>query len=144
MATREQVYQAVFAKLVGLQGTVSWSRRVTLPTQVPLVDQPALMLWEQPEKTDQSTPKPPNRVWRAEVLVVFTNDDKTVPGATIINPILDAIEAAFAVDDPVRNACTLGGLVHYCRIEGQTYKETGDTDPSGLGGAIVPIAIRVP
>ncbi len=44
----------------------------------------------------------------------------------------------------MQNRLTLGGLVSWCRIEGRTVVETGDTDPEGLGGALIPLKILVP
>jgi hypothetical protein len=58
--------------------------------------------------------------------------------------MVEAVEAALAVDDFAHNTCTLGGLVHYARIEGIVVKETGDTDSNGLGGAVIPIKIMPP
>lgn len=142
--TREQVFQALFARMQTVPGMTTYSRRITLPHQVPPGDQPALMMWEQPEAARNRTGLPDKRVWEAWIVLVFTNPDVTVPGATIINPMLEAIEAALAVDDFGRNVCSLGGLVHYARIEGNVIKETGDIDPAGLGGAVVPVKIMPP
>lgn len=142
--TREQVMQALFARMQTVPGMAKYSRRMKLPHQVHPGDQPCLMQWEQPEIARNQTGLPDKRVWEAWIVLVFTNDDDDVPGATIINPMLEAIEAAMKVDDFGRNVCSLGGLVHYARIEGTIVKEVGDTDPSGLGGAVVPIKIMPP
>jgi hypothetical protein len=142
--TRETVMQALFARLQNVPGIVSTSRRMTMPQLVAPADQPCLMLWEQPEIAKNRTGLPDLRQWEAWIVVVFTNTDASIAGATIINPILDAIETVFAPDDQGRNLCSLGGLVHYARIEGTVIKETGDTDTTGLGGAVVPIKILPP
>ena len=142
--SRETIMQALFALLQAVPGIASSSRRMTLPAQVASADQPCLMLWEQPEIAKNKTGLPDQRLWEAWVVIVFTNTDTSVAGATIINPILDAIEAVFKPDDFGRNLCSLGGLVHYARIEGTVIKETGDTDTTGLGGAVVPIKIMPP
>lgn len=144
LGLRETVMQALFARMQTLPGMTSYSRRMTLPHQVPPGDQPALMQWEQPELARNQTGLPDKRVWEAWIIIVFTNDDPAIPGATIINPMLDAMENALAVDDYGRNVCSLGGLVHYARIEGTIIKETGDTDTNGLGGAVIPIKIMPP
>lgn len=144
MATREQVMTALFARLQSIPGIVSTSRRMTLPAAVSPGDQPRLMLWEQPEITRGGTALPDLRLWEAWVVIVFTNQDLDVPGSTLINPMLEAIEDALRIDDYGHNNCTLGGLVHYARIEGVIVKETGDTDSNGLGGAVVPIKIMPP
>jgi hypothetical protein len=144
LGMRETIMQALFARLQAIPGIATTSRRMTLPAMVPPADQPCLMLWEQPETARGATGLPDKRVLEAWAIIVFTNGDQAVPGSTIINPFLDAIEAALKVDDFGRNVCSLGGLVHYCRIEGTIVKESGDTDVSGLGGAVVPIKIMPP
>jgi hypothetical protein len=144
MATREAIMQALFTRLQTVPGITTFSRRMTLPHQVAPGDQPCLMLWEQPEIERIVTGAPPRRILEAWAVIVFTNSDPAVAGATIINPLIDAIELALKVDDPARNVCSLGGLVHYARIEGLIVKETGDTDTTGLGGAVVPIKIMPP
>jgi hypothetical protein len=141
---RETVMRALFARLRTIPGFTSYSRRMTLPGVVPPGDMPALMQWEQPEMARIRTGFPEKRVWEAWVVLVFINQDQTIPGASIINPMLDAVELALAVDDFARNVCSLGGLVHYARIEGSIIKETGDTDSNGLGGAVIPIKIMPP
>lgn len=84
---------------------------------------------------------PPRWTLTADLFVyVQAPDDATAP-ATVINPLLDAIEAALA-PDPVDNLQTLGGLVAHCWIAGKI-----ETDEGVLGGqavAIVPIEILVP
>ena len=54
---------------------------------------------------------------------------------------LDALEEALA-PPPGFDRQTLGGLVHYCRIEGRVVKDPGDLDGQGL--ALVPIKILAP
>lgn len=142
--SRETIMTALFTKLQTLPGITTFSRRMTLPAQVAPGDQPCLMLWEQPEMARNVTGLPDKRLWEAWVVIVFTNTDQTVAGATIINPMLDSLEALLAVDDFARNVCSLGGLVHYARIEGLIIKEMGDTDTTGLGGAVIPIKIMPP
>jgi hypothetical protein len=143
-ASREVIMGALFTRLQTMPGIAHFSRRMTLPHQVPPADLPCLMLWEQPEMARNVTSLPDKRVFEAWAVIVFINGDPTVPGATIINPLLDAMEAVLKVDDFARNVCSLGGLVHYARIEGLIIKEVGDTDTTGLGGAVIPIKIMPP
>lgn len=142
--TREQVFQALFARMQRVPGMTSYSRRMTFPQQVSPGDMPALMQWEQPEMVRGATGQPDRRVWEAWIVIAFTNDDPKVAGATIVNPMIDAVQNILAIDDFGRNTCTLGGLVHYARIEGPIIKETGDLDSNGLGGAVIPIKIMPP
>lgn len=142
--TRETVMTALFDKLSTMPGFTTYSRRMTLPAQIAPGDLPALMVWEQPERARGATGLPDKRVWVAWVVLVFINDDPAIAGATIINPMIDAVEDVLKVDDYGHNTCTLGQLVHYVRIEGQIIKETGDTDSNGLGGAVIPVTIMPP
>jgi len=146
--TREQIYGALFALLdQKIPGVVTFSRRMALPGDVPPARQPALLLWEQPERVeDPGRGAPVKRSFEAWVVLYFQNRDKAVAGATILNPLLDAVEAALAPSggDLVFNAQTLGGLVNSCEISGEIHKQVGDTDPNGQGGAVVPVRIVVP
>lgn len=147
--TREQVYTALFAQLQGLPGFVVWTRRMLLPGQVEEQNQPILILWEGPEDTEvgeQQGFRLPVDEWHAAVVIYFLNPSDTVPGSTIINPLVDAVRQALGPTNFLNNVNDLGlgqqGL--WCRVEGKTAIETGDTDTRGLGGAVIPIMIRVP
>jgi len=147
--TREQVFGALYSLLYrNVQGVAFYSRRFALPAKIPsgetIPGACKLMVWEQPEHTTRKGGTPiKNRVWEAWVVVYFRNDQKDVPGATIINPIIDSIEALLnePAGTPVQ---TLGGLVTGIWIAGDTHIETGDTDENGLGGAVIPVHILVP
>lgn len=149
MPTREQVFCAL-EKLAKANVTGSldfpiktYSRRMTLPGNVDPGDCPRLMIWEQPEDTvDSGIATPAKRTWSALIVLVIRNDDKKKPGAVLINPILDQIDTI--PQDRTTDVQTLGGLVSWVKIIGKTIIETGDTDPNGLGGAVVPIKILVP
>jgi hypothetical protein len=151
-STREAVFTALFNALqAGVTGLASYSRIFTMPNAIlnggaPTMALPALMLLEGHEETAaREVRTPPKRLWNASIIVVFQNTDQAnVPGATIINPILDQIDATLPPIDKFGNFNTLGGLVEGVWIEGPTLKETGDVDAAGLGGAVVPIKIRVP
>ncbi len=66
--------------------------------------------------------------------------DSDTPGSSVLNPLLDSLDAALLPDD--RDGLqTLGGLVLDCRIEGTIIKALGDAEPSGLCGIIVPVRI---
>jgi hypothetical protein len=92
------------------------------------------------ENAEERQPLPVK--WRASVdlyLYAQAPDELTSP-ATVLNPLLDAVEAALA-PDPVGHVQTLGGLVSHCWIAGRI-----QTDEGVLGGqavAIVPVEILV-
>ena len=58
----------------------------------------------------------------------------------VLNPLLDAVEAALA-PDPVGHVQTLGGLVSHCWIAGRI--QTDEGVPGGQAVAIVPVEILV-
>ena len=70
--------------------------------------------------------------------------DGVTPGATAINNLIESVEASLSIDNRTVMECTLGGLVQYCRIEGQTIKVSGDMNPDGQCFAAIPVKILVP
>ena len=150
--TREQVFSALFTQLQTAEGFTTFSRRMLDYSAIAPALLPILLLWEQPESTDWPHSGLFRDHWEALAVIVFQNTSKpsggdpttATPGATIINPLVDAVRNALAPDDPISNYLTLGGLVHWCRVEGRTIIETGDTDAGGFGGAVIPIHILVP
>jgi hypothetical protein len=59
-----------------------------------------------------------------------------------LNNLLDAVQAAFQPDSPSTGRFTLGGLVHWCRLEGRITKSPGDA--SGQAIALADVLITVP
>lgn len=168
MATsREQVMEALLARTKSLlyPGTfklvtrrwVSWlDDQVVNPQTLPPT--PFLIQWESPDAEEYIRPPgsglPPNRTWSLYILMYGKIPplsasapgvpDKTTPGASVLNPLIDAYESlVMAPDDPQSGRLTLGGLVVDCGIDGTIVKALGDNDPSGLCGAVVPVRIKV-
>jgi hypothetical protein len=164
MPTREEVFQALFAKV----SDVVWSnsdsgheiytdrrfilksRRVKLFHEVPATQQPSCMQTEHDENITQVTNMPYKQIWNADWLIYQCtgNDPKATP--TIENNlIIDAcfralkprIEAGVPWD-PQSPRQTLGGLVYHCFINGEIFKDPGDIDKQGM--IIIPITILVP
>lgn len=147
--TREQIMGALYTLIKdNVTGIKTYSRRMTLPQQIGPTLLPQLTLWERPEHTDSpGLGSPSVRRWYVWLVVTFRNPSKIIAGSTILNPILDAIEDAIGPDESAMNingAQTLGDLVQSVKIQGETYIELGDTDPDGLGGAVIPLEIVVP
>lgn len=138
---REPIYEALFALLSGAAAFATASRRLRHWSAVASVEQPALFQVQRKEtaKAEEGSPT----MWRAELdIYVYCQapDDETAP-ATVLNPLLDALEAALAPQgaDRAAGTQTLGGLVKHCWIGG-----TIETDEGALGGqavAIVPVEI---
>lgn len=115
-------------------------------------DMPALIQYKGPETTEYKGARgqPKIRFWKYWLMVYWKippDDTPGIPGTTagvsVLNPLLDVIDALFnpsALDDGVQ---TLGGLVIDVRIDGETTTALGDHDPSGLCGAVIPLVILV-
>ena len=150
--TREQVFTALFNLLKTADGFRTYSRRMLDYSVIAPNLLPILILWELHGEVDRTGRGLRREWWDAMLVGVFQNqsrpqnDDPTtaVPGATILNPLLDATMAVLEADDPLSNELTLGGLVQWVRIEGMTVVEVGDTDSDGRGGFVLPLRILVP
>lgn len=135
---REAIYQALFDKLSAIPGIKTKSRRLRHWTDVTQGEQPALFQTEGKQSGQNMTGLPTKWTLAVDVYLYVKTPAPQVPG-TVMNPLLDAIEAALAPDNPIKNTNTLGGLVEWCRIEG-----TIETDEGTLGDqavAVVPILI---
>ena len=137
---REPVYAALFALVQNAAPFVTASRRLRHWSDVAAAEQPALFAIQKSETAEERRPLPVK--WRARVdLYLYAQaPDELTPPATVMNPLLDAVEAALA-PDPASHVQSLGGLVQHCWIAGRI-----ETDEGILGGqavAIVPVEILV-
>lgn len=141
---REAIFSALFDRLSGVAEFTTKSRRLKHWNDVSPSEQPAMF---QAQGDQSAAPGDPARglptKWTLNVdiyIYVQCGDDEAP--ATVINPILDAVEAILKPDYPdVQRTQTLGGLVEHCWIEGQI-----DTDEGTLGNqavAVIPIRILV-
>lgn len=143
--TREPIYAAVLAFFAALTiggapafktATRKWKTWEDLPKE----DQPALLLRQVTETARYRKGLP--TIWQCDIalmLYVSTNaqmDEAVVP-SELLNPLLDAIEAAIAIDDPANNAATLGGLVSHVAIQGDIAIFEGTLGDEAV--AVVPI-----
>lgn len=130
--SRESVMVALFARLKAMKDAglfVTVSRRLKSFDDVPAQNQPALFMSEISQSFTQRNGYPRVLEMKVELYVYAQSnavpDDESSPGS-VMNPLLDAIEAALAPDDTEgRRVCTLGGLVHHCWIEGDTREDEG-------------------
>lgn len=145
--TRETLMAALFAKLQTLSGYTVFTRRFVPRGELGIGSLPILMMIEdaEPEKIEQAGPAGQRRFVGVMVIVAARNTNKAVSGITLINPMVDAIDNLLTAPDNLANGrFTLGGLATYCRIEGQLFKQSGDIDADGIGGAVIPIKILMP
>ena len=145
MVSREAIHQALFACV----SAASWgsppvgfayaSRRVRLLDDLP--SKPALCQGEHGEEVERIAGQPPRRFLLATLMIHHVTGDPDLPGATVNNLILDALDWALRPDCP-DGCCTLGGLVAHAAIEGEVVKDPGDLDGKAL--LTVPVRILVP
>lgn len=137
--SRETIYAALFALLAASGEYVTTSRRLLHWNDVSARQQPALFMAQRNEIPTTVRGQPAKWVLNVDVYIYCRTDGGLDPGP-IINPLIDAIEDALAPNQ-IENVQTLGGLVHWCRIDGAI-----ETDEGTLGDqsvAIIPVSILV-
>ncbi|NHR05729.1 hypothetical protein HA052_11010 [Chromobacterium haemolyticum] len=138
---REHIYAALFERLKAIPGLRTTSRRLKQWGDVDSSQQPALFLAQGRETATPGDPArgvPTKWLLHPEVYLYVRTTGNQAPG-TVMNPLLDAIEAVTKPDNPMQRVQTLGGLVERCWIEGDI-----ETDEGTLGDqavAIVPFRI---
>lgn len=121
------------------------SRRFKLWTDVPLVSRPACFLFEGGQEayawSEGATPK---RAIEARLFIYLNAKDQSVSGASLLNGVMDALDAAFAIAgaDLALGRNTLSGTAYSCRIDGRPLKDPGDLDGDAL--LVVPVKITLP
>ena len=118
----------------------------------PPEDQPAICLSTPIERSEQTRRGIP-RIWTLRPdLLIYVNTQASLqadsaepsqaPSAMrLLNPILDAVEAALAVDDFGAGAVTLGGLVSSVSLDGDLLRFPGTLGNEAT--ALVPLSIIV-
>lgn len=139
--TREAVYAAVFARAAAVSGLVTASRKARHWADVGPAEQPALFQIQRQESLETMTGLPPKRRFAVDLYLYARSSDPAVAPASLLNPLLDALEAAFAAD-PGTGRQNLGGLVEHASLGPRI-----ETDEGVLGDqavVIVPVEILVP
>jgi hypothetical protein len=147
--TREPIYAALFEFFSGLTAGGSplfkvATRRPDHWEAFPPEEQPALLMRQRSEVAQHRLMLPTKWTFNLDLMLYVhtgASQDTTVIPEQLLNPLLDAIEASFAVDDLPNNACTLGGLVSYAAIDGTVEEFLGSSGDQAV--AIVPIRILV-
>lgn len=145
---REPIYAAVFAFFAAL--TVGNAPAFAIATRklrtwedTAPEEQPALLVRQGKEAANYRKGLP--TIWTCDIaLLLFVHTNAQLDGAVIpsqiLNPLLDAIEAAIVVDDLSNNSATLGGLVSHCAINGDITYFEGTMGDEAV--AVVPIQFR--
>ncbi len=121
------------------------ARRLKLWSDVPASSRPACFLFEGGQETYSWTGNAlPKRSLEIRLFVYLNAKDPHIAGAALLNDVMDALDAAFAVSggDIVLGRNTLGGKAYHCRIDGKALKDPGDLDGDAL--LIVPVRLLLP
>jgi hypothetical protein len=138
MITREDIYAGLFDHLKAIPGLVVSSRILRHWADVPPEQQPALFQAQVREQPHTITGEDCKWMLDVDVYVYVRTDGDVVPGS-VLNPLLDAIEAAMPLH-PVTGKHTLSVAgVEWARINGAIETDEGTLGQQAV--AIVPIQI---
>ena len=141
MIIREAIYAALWSLGSGAAGFASANRRLRHWADLAPADQPALFLSEKGGRAVvKALGAPTSWTLYADFYVYVHSSDPYLPPATLLNPLLDALEAALA-PSPATGIQNLGlpAMVQHAYIAGKI-----ETDEGVLGDqaiAIVPVEI---
>jgi hypothetical protein len=140
---REAILSALFTLVSGSATFNTASRRLQLWTSVASSDKPAIFMTERGDNYMRASEAVPEAVTMDVDIYVYTDagKDQSIVPASILNPLIDAVDAALA-PNPLTGTQTLGGLVSHCWIEGKIMKDPGDLDGDGV--AVIPVKILLP
>lgn len=151
MSTREQIYGALFSLLQTLgpyktDGTGGNDTFKTVTREVQEVqtfaatDQPVLMQYEMDEENSPEPNRPTKRTWECWLIIGETTQ-KGTPGATVLNPLIDAVESLLSpsVNQPFQ---TLNGTSFSCRVR-KIIKDIGDNSTAENRQAAASIQVEI-
>jgi len=141
MIAREPIYAALFELAAGAAGFVTAERRLRHWSDVAPAEQPALFMTQKSETAAVKAFGAP-LVWTLTVelyLYAHSSDPRLSP-ATVLNPLIDAVEAALA---PAATTglqdLGLAAMVQHAMIAGKIETEEGVLGDQAI--AIIPIEI---
>jgi hypothetical protein len=137
---REAIYSALFDKLSNAAEFITVSRRLKHWSDVAAADQPALFQAQRREIVEGEPGLPRMHLLHVDAYIYASTGDPDASPGEMINPLLDAIEAALA-PDPITNKQRLGGLVEHVWVEGEIETDEGTLGDQGV--CIVPLVIKV-
>jgi hypothetical protein len=137
--TREQIMTALFAVVSASPAFVTKSRRLQLWDTVSANNKPAIFMYERDDFYKGADRYLPPTVTMSVDLFIYTapGTDSGITPISILNPLIDAIDAA--LKPGLNGRQTLGGLVSHCYIDGKIMKDPGDIDGDGI--AVIPVKI---
>jgi hypothetical protein len=141
MIAREPIYAALFELVAGAAGFVTAERRLRHWSDVAPAEQPALFMTQKSETAVTKTLGAP-LVWTliVELYLYAHSSDPHLSPASVLNPLLDAVEAALA-PSPATGLQDLGlaAMVQHAAIAGKIETEEGILGDQAI--AIIPIEI---
>jgi hypothetical protein len=140
---RENIISALFNLVSTAASFATASRRLKLWSNVSSSEKPALFLVERGDNYVRGSEAVPEAVTMQLEIYIYTEagKDQSIVPASVLNPLIDAIDTALAPNH-LTGLQTLGGLVSHCWIEGKIMKDAGDLDGDGV--AVIPVKILVP
>ena len=141
MISREPIYAALFDRAAGAAGFVTAERRLRHWSDVAPAEQPALFMTQKSETAAIKTLGAPT-VWtlNVELYLYAHSSDPYLSPATILNPLVDAVEAALAPAAPTGlQDLGLAAMVQHAYIAGKIETEEGVLGDQAI--AIIPIEI---
>jgi hypothetical protein len=141
MITREPIYAALFARVAGAAEFVTAARRLRHWSELTPPEQPALFMRQKAEVAAVTALGAPT-VWKLVVdlyLYAHASDPYGAP-ATVLNPLIDAVEAALA-PLPATGLQDFGlpAMVQHAYIAGKIDIEEGVLRDQAV--AIIPVEI---
>ena len=141
MIAREAIYAALFARAAGAAEFVTAARRMRHGSTLTPVEQPALYMRQKTEAATVKTLGAPT-VWTlvVELYVYVQSSDPYAAPASVLNPLIDAIEAALA-PPPATGMQDLGlpDMVHHAAIVGKVEINEGGVRDQAV--AIIPVEV---
>ena len=141
MIAREPIYAALFDLVAGAVGFVTAERRLRHWSDVAPAEQPALFMTQKSETAAVKALGAP-LVWTltVELYLYAHSSDPQLPPATVLNPLIDAVEAALA-PAAITGLQDLGlaAMVQHAMIAGKIETEEGVLGDQTI--AIIPIEI---
>ena len=141
MIAREPIYAALFELVAGAAGFVTAERRLRHWSDVAPAEQPALFMTQKSETAVTKTLGAP-LVWtlNVELYLYAHSSDPHLSPATVLNPLLDAVEAALAPAAATGlQDLGLAAMVQHAAIAGKIETEEGILGDQAI--AIIPIEI---
>jgi hypothetical protein len=141
MITREPIYAALFALVADAANFVTTSRRMRHWSSLTPPEQPALFMRQKAELASVATLAAPT-VWTlvVELYVYAHASNRYVAPATVLNPLVDGVEAALA---PMATTglqdLGLPGVVQHAYIAGKIETDEGVLRDQAV--AIIPVEI---